>query len=444
MMFNVTESIDLLIQEEIRCFKLMEEERDQKDVCERSWDGLLCWPPSRPGAAYLPCFEELHGIKYDTSQNATRWCHPNGTWANYSNYTKCSDLGKPAIEFEDGVEVTTMIYSIGYGLSLVALCLAVYIFIYYKELRCLRNTIHTNLMCTYILADFMWILNYSLQISVQTDFVPCVLLVILLHYFHLTNFFWMFVEGFYLYMLVVKTFTQENIKLRVYLAIGWGAPVLIVITWWIARFITDEQRSDSQIVMDPFQKGCHWMMPNMTDWIYQTPAIIVLVINLMFLVMIMLVLITKLRSATNVETQQYRKAAKALLVLIPLLGITYILFIVGPSKGPYYANLYEYVRSILISTQGLMVALFYCFLNTEVQNTVRHHLIRWKEARDIGVRRLYSKHEACTRIRGESTASEATTLTLGYSGAHRNTNGPTANTIRASVSPCLDTPEHAV
>uniref|UniRef100_T1IG66 G_PROTEIN_RECEP_F2_4 domain-containing protein n=1 Tax=Rhodnius prolixus TaxID=13249 RepID=T1IG66_RHOPR len=68
------------------------------------------------------------------------------------------------------------------------------------------------------------------------------------------------------------------------------------------------------------------------------------------------VLITKLRSSNNAETQQYRKATKALLVLIPLLGVTYILFITGPTEGPY-AYLFSYIRAFLLSTQGLTVAL---------------------------------------------------------------------------------------
>lgn len=62
------------------------------------------------------------------------------------------------------------------------------------------------------------------------------------------------------------------------------------------------------------------------------------------------VLITKLRSANTVETQQYRKAAKALLVLIPLLGVTYILVIAGPTEG-HVANMFTYARAILLSSQ---------------------------------------------------------------------------------------------
>ncbi|KAL1465533.1 hypothetical protein WDU94_005091 [Cyamophila willieti] len=72
------------------------------------------------------------------------------------------------------------------------------------------------------------------------------------------------------------------------------------------------------------------------------------------------VLITKLRSANTVETQQYRKATKALVVLIPLLGITYILVIWAPTEGPY-VNLYAHLRAILLSTQGFTVAFFLLF-----------------------------------------------------------------------------------
>ena len=47
-------------------------------------------------------------------------------------------------------------------------------------------------------------------------------LTIVLTYLMGTNFFWMFVEGLYLFILVVKTFTVDNIKIHVYATIGWG------------------------------------------------------------------------------------------------------------------------------------------------------------------------------------------------------------------------------
>lgn len=62
------------------------------------------------------------------------------------------------------------------------------------------------------------------------------------------------------------------------------------------------------------------------------------------------VLITKLRSANTVETRQYRKASKALLVLIPLLGITYLVVIYGPHEG-VGSRIFAVTRAVLLSTQ---------------------------------------------------------------------------------------------
>ncbi|TMW40493.1 hypothetical protein DOY81_014427, partial [Sarcophaga bullata] len=78
---------------------------------------------------------------------------------------------------------------------------------------------------------------------------------------------------------------------------------------------------------------CSWMRESHIDWIFQGPASLVLTLNLIFLIRIMWVLITKLRSANTLETRQYHKASKALLVLIPLFGITYLLVLVGPEQG---------------------------------------------------------------------------------------------------------------
>lgn len=118
-------------------------------------------------------------------------------------------------------------------------------------------------------------------------------------------------------------------------------------------------------------------------------------------------LITKLRTANTAETQQYRKASKALLVLIPLLGITYLVILTGP-EDIVNNYLYAILRAFLISTQvwqtthqeisfiwceslmvilllqGFSVSLLYCFFNSEVKQTIRHRVSNWQEERNIG------------------------------------------------------------
>lgn len=65
----------------------------------------------------------------------------------------------------------------------------------------------------------------------------------------------------------------------------------------------------------------------------------------------MCVLVTKLRSAARVENQQYYKAAKALLVLNPLLGTTYVITIYSPTPDSSSTYIFECVRAVLLSTQ---------------------------------------------------------------------------------------------
>lgn len=67
-------------------------------------------------------------------------------------------------------------------------------------------------------------------------------------------------------------------------------------------------------------------------------------------------LITKLRSANTAETRQYRKASKALLVLIPLFGLTYLIVLYGPNEG-MGRQIFDIARAFLLSTQVAIVIL---------------------------------------------------------------------------------------
>ncbi|XP_060529993.1 diuretic hormone receptor-like isoform X2 [Cylas formicarius] len=345
--------------------------------CNVTFDLLLCWPPTPlNGTAQVKCFSELLGIRYDDSQNATRKCLWNGTWSK-TNYSQCKEIDPFPVDI---VNTQVNIYVTGFVLSAFTLAIAIFIFTYFKELRCLRNKIHMNLMWSYVLTYIMWIIilvemNFRNQLGVVT----CVFAVTLLHYFHITTFFWMFVEGLYLYILVVRTLTRESFKLRVYAVIGWGAPMFFIVLWALVKaFVVVPKKSSSP-------EECTWFTAHHIDYIFQAPTLIVTFVNVVFLISIMVVLVTKLRSANTLEIQQYRKAMKALAVLIPLLGVTYAITIYMPSF-----TLVDMVRAALLSVQGFMVALFYCFLNMEVQNTLKHHFENWKTKKSLGPNRLRS------------------------------------------------------
>jgi hypothetical protein len=67
----------------------------------------------------------------------------------------------------------------------------------------------------------------------------------------------------------------------------------------------------------------------------------------------------------------FRKAVRAALVLLPLLGITNI---VNMTQAPldravWEFALWSYSTHFLTSFQGFFIALLYCFLNGEVRQT---------------------------------------------------------------------------
>ncbi|KRG03910.1 uncharacterized protein Dmoj_GI19749, isoform J [Drosophila mojavensis] len=374
--------------------------------CPTSFDSVLCWPRTKASSwAVLSCFEEFKGVHYDTTENATRYCHANGTWNHYSNYSRCHQQSGSVAdvpEFSASVDLPAIIYAGGYFISFATLVVALIIFLGFKDLRCLRNTIHANLFLTYITSALLWILTLFLQvITTESSQAGCITLVIMFQYFYLTNFFWMFVEGLYLYILVVQTFSSENISFVIYALIGWGCPALCILVWSIAKAFASHLENDH---FNGLEIECTWMRESHIDWIFKGPASLAILVNLVFLIRIMWVLITKLRSTQTFETRQYYKASKALLVLIPLFGITYLLVLTGPEQG-ISRNLFEALRAFLLSTQvrmtctsnvnllsfydsflsykGFFVALFYCFLNSEVRQTLRHRFVIWRESRNI-------------------------------------------------------------
>ena len=96
---------------------------------------------------------------------------------------------------------------------------------------------------------------------------------------------------------------------------------------------------------------------------------------------------SKLRSRTALDhDRRHYKAAKALVIVIPLLGFTYLLTLMGPSEEESFLafTIFQSVRAALLSTQGAVITLPYCFLNTEVQGVVKLHWERWKMVRNVG------------------------------------------------------------
>lgn len=73
-------------------------------------------------------------------------------------------------------------------------------------------------------------------------------------------------------------------------------------------------------------------------------------VNLFFLLNIIRVLITKLRVTHQAESSLYMRAVRATLILIPLLGIQFVLLPYKP-QNHWVVEIYQYIMEILMHYQ---------------------------------------------------------------------------------------------
>uniref|UniRef100_A0A8C1J639 Uncharacterized protein n=1 Tax=Cyprinus carpio TaxID=7962 RepID=A0A8C1J639_CYPCA len=329
--------------------------------CNATTDEIgTCWPRSNSGRIIeRPCPEFINGVKYNTSSKI------NNEWALIINY-------------------------FGHCISVGALVIAFILFLCLRSIRCLRNIIHWNLITTFILRNVMWFLLQLIDQNIYETNEPwCRLITTIYNYFVVTNFFWMFVEGCYLHTAIVMTYSTDKLRKWVFLFIGWCIPCPIIMAWAIGKLYNENEQC--WFGKEPGKY---------IDYIYQGPVILVLLINFVFLFNIVRILMTKLRASTTSETIQYRKAVKATLVLLPLLGITYMLFFVNPGEDDISQIVFIYFNSFLQSFQGFFVSVFYCFLNGEVRSAARKRWHRWQDKHSLRVRmaRAMSIPTSPTRI----------------------------------------------
>jgi len=389
-------------------------------LCPPLWDAASCIPPTLAGyTAVFPCMTMYNNKYYDTTNNATRSCLSTGHWDNLTDYSTCNEL---CIEEDnwnqttkyidcallDGdqstaeLEISLHVYFIGYTISLIALLGAVFIFLSFREMRCLRHKIHIGLFLTLIMSDMSWIFTAFIQSLIQTEYYKVVIQIwcasqIVLRYFHLTTFFWMFLEGLYLFLQVQLPLTLASIKHLHFVVIGWGCPLLNMIIWCVlrihnsengsARHLQDEGLDSRESKVMSLVLACPFLEESSTDfYAYKMPVFILLIANSFFLVWIMVIVVSKLRARTAMDhDRRHYKAAKALVVVIPLFGFTYLLTLMGPSKesNPLAYTIFQSVRAVLLSTQGAVITLPYCYLNSEVQGVIKCHWERWKMVRNV-------------------------------------------------------------
>ncbi|EDW00227.1 GH11972 [Drosophila grimshawi] len=372
--------------------------------CNWTWDSLLCWPPTPAGVmARMYCPAGYHGV--DTRKFAIRKCELDGHWGRRPNDTELNTGGwtdyapcyKPEVirlmqeikdvnVYMDIAQRTRTLEIIGLCLSLLALIISLVIFCAFRSLRNNRTKIHKNLFVAMVLQVIVRLTLYldqfrrgrpetatnaSVSIIENTPYL-CEASYVLLEYARTAMFMWMFIEGLYLHNMVTVAVFQGNFPLKLFALLGWGLPVLMTFVWVQC----------TAIFMDTTVGECMWNY-NLTPyyWILEGPRLAVILLNFFFLVNIIRVLVVKLRQSQASDIEQTRKAVRAAIVLLPLLGITNLLHLVPALKTAWKFAVWSYVTHFLTSFQGFFIALIYCFLNGEVRTVLLKSLAVWMSVR---------------------------------------------------------------
>lgn len=67
---------------------------------------------------------------------------------------------------------------------------------------------------------------------------------------------------------------------------------------------------------------------------------------------------------------------KSFLILLPLLGLTYVIILVQPKNEGRWKTFFKIITAILLPTQGFFVAVLYCFCNRQVRGLLNFHCFR--------------------------------------------------------------------
>ncbi|KAL7830394.1 hypothetical protein SRHO_G00315210 [Serrasalmus rhombeus] len=363
-----------IIDGQYKCFEKMNRDlpyNKSGPYCNRTWDGWLCWDDT-PAGTYTSQNCPNYFPDFDPTEKATKYCDETGNWfrhpetnRTWSNYTLCIAYTK------DKLKMAYILYYmaiVGHALSIASLLISLAIFFYFRSLSCQRITLHKNLFCSYVLNSAFTIINLIFVVNnpkvVERNPVGCKVL----HFFHMymlgCNYFWMLCEGIYLHTLIVVAVFAEEQHLHWYYLLGWGFPLVPASIHAVAR-------------KKYFDDNCWMSVETHLLYVVHGPIVAALLVNLFFLLNIVRVLVTKLRDTHRAESNMYMKAVRATLILVPLLGIQFVIFPWRP-ENRLAGEIYDYIMHILLHYQGLLVATIFCFFNGEVQATLKRQWMQYK------------------------------------------------------------------
>nr|QVK45720.1 G protein-coupled receptor [Proales similis] len=369
-------------EEETKCFDQLRAYVPKPNECPMTWDTVICWPPTHAGKVVkLPCpdYIDLFNLK----SYAYKKCIGNGsTESNWSRtyYEDCqaSNQKDPSLQWH--VQTLMKIEIFGYVISLFFLSSAILVF-RRRKFRCPRNDVHVNLFTAFIIRTLTVLLVAILRSQshlfglnnmsqkdedaakgAQTIYYPCRLIIVIFRYFLTVYHVAIFSEALYLTLLLVFPYYSERKGSKFCIMLAWLLPFVWMIPWIVSRFF--------------FANKWCWHEKSLVNLIIDIPHTLLLIMNAFFAIVIFRVLFSKMtaKGISMEKVKKYRRLAKSILIIIPILGLHFILFewlsYLRLFAGDEWVSVeitFNYFEAFCNSLQGPIVSFFCCFIQKEAR-----------------------------------------------------------------------------
>ncbi|XP_041654919.1 cadherin EGF LAG seven-pass G-type receptor 3 [Cheilinus undulatus] len=250
-------------------------------------------------------------------------------------------------QLEGDLETLALVTYSSLCVSMLALLLTVMVLSCLRGLKSNTRSIHSNTAAAMFLSELVFLLGVN---QTEQQFL-CTVVAILLHYFFMSTFAWMFVEGLHIYRMQTE---QRNINfgaMRFYYAIGWGVPAII---------------TGLAVGLDPEGYGnpdfCWISIYDKLIWSFAGPIAIVILMNGGIFMIVA-------KMSCNPSQKETKK-----LPVIATIRNAFMLLLVATSTwlcGLMAVNnsilAFYYIFNVLCLVQGLSVMLVFTVFNSEVQ-----------------------------------------------------------------------------
>nr|XP_053641040.1 adhesion G protein-coupled receptor L2-like isoform X2 [Cherax quadricarinatus] len=247
--------------------------------------------------------------------------------------------------------------------SCVSLCLAFCILQSIKSLGSARTSITKHLCVTLGLSHLL------LLLLLDPDFLKlskreCEASAVVLHYCLTASLCWMLGEGIHLVYTIHHLLSQTR-YMPAYWVVGYGVPAVVVMVTLLTSYSTQDWLTQTAYA-PPHAEYCWLNTDGGYIWAFTGPLVMVIVVNTISMILALRSAAVLKANKQKTLTQQVRLWVKGSFSLNCLLGVTWVFGLLYINTGHVFA----YLFTILTASQGVMILVFHCLVNTTVRTAV--------------------------------------------------------------------------